>query len=270
MASAAQFIRATCAGLIKEKKQKLARKELADLDILSVALESGGFTDENLVDQLMTFLAAGHETTASSMIWAIYLLSKHPEVQSCLRSEIRECLPPITGSDTDSVVSSVDIDHMPYLNAVCNEVLRYFSPVPLTLRRAARDTEIQGQFVPKGTSIILVPWAINKSESMWGADAHVFNPDRWLPKHDGDKQAASGGATSNYAFLTFLHGPRSCIGQSFAKAEFACLLASWIGRFEFELENEEERDETKLKIRAGVTARPTNGLFVRARVVEGW
>ena len=270
MASAAQFIRATCASLIKEKKEKLARKELGDVDILSVALESGGFTDENLVDQLMTFLAAGHETTASSMTWAVYLLSKHPEVQSRLRAEIRERLPPITDNDADSAISSVDIDHMPYLTAVCNEVLRYFSPVPLTLRVAARDTEIQGQFVPKGTSIILTPWAINKSESMWGPDARVFNPERWLPKYDGDKRAASGGATSNYAFLSFLHGPRSCIGQSFAKAEFACLLASWIGRFEFELENKEEADEKNLKIRAGVTARPTHGLFVRARVVEGW
>jgi cytochrome P450 len=71
--AASRYIRSVCRGLIQEKKQKSAR---ADHDILSVALESGGFSDEDLVDQLMTFLAAGHETTASSMTWAIYLMSR--------------------------------------------------------------------------------------------------------------------------------------------------------------------------------------------------
>lgn len=218
--AAARLIRAMCADLIKEKKEKLARKELVDLDILSVALESGAFSDENLIDQLMTFLAAGHETTASAMTWATYLLAKHPEVQARLRAEVREHLPPISSPEDTTTVSSMDIDRMTYLNAVCNEVLRYFSPVPLTLRVAACDTSIQGQFVPKGTQIMLVPWAVNKSVSLWGDDALEFNPDRWIPKSSNDKQAASGGATSNFAFLSFLHGPRSCIGLSFAKAEF--------------------------------------------------
>jgi cytochrome P450 len=265
------MIRAECASLVQEKKQKLARKERADADILSVAIESGGFSDENLVDQLMTFLAAGHETTASAMTWALYLLAKHPEVQARLRAEIREHLPPLGDSSNDAIaVSSVDIDRMPYLNAVANEVLRYFSPVPMTLRSAACDTSIQGQFVPKGTQIMLVPWAINKSEALWGDDALSFNPDRWMPKSDADKRAASGGATSNYAFMTFLHGPRSCIGQSFAKAEFACLLAAWVGRFDMELHNEEEVDEKKIEIKGGVTARPLRGMHLKTTVVEGW
>ncbi|KAK3906848.1 cytochrome P450 [Staphylotrichum tortipilum] len=248
---AVHFIRAECSKLINEKKTKLANKELTDVDILS----------------LMTFLAAGHETTASGMTWAAYLLAKYPEIQTRLRAEVREHLPSISGSST---VSSVDIDRMPYLNAVCNEVLRYYGPVPLTLRKAACDTSIQGQFVPKGTQIMLVPWAVNKSEAMWGGDAQTFDPERWMPKGDGDKHAASGGATSNYAFMTFLHGPRSCIGQSFAKAEFACLLASWVGRFEMELHNKEEADESKIEIKSGVTARPGKGMHIRAKVLEGW
>jgi cytochrome P450 len=262
-----RMIRAECAELIKEKKQKLARKELNDVDILSVAMESGGFSDENLVDQLMTFLAAGHETTASAMTWAAYLLAKHPDVQT----RLREHLPPLSGgADDASTVSSVDIDRMPYLNAVCSEILRYFGPVPMTLRKAACDTSILGQFVPKGTQIMLVPWATNRSEAMWGDDALVFNPERWMQKSDTDKRAASGGATSNYAFMTFLHGPRSCIGMSFAKAEFACLLASWVGRFEMELHNKEEMDETKIIIKGGVTARPAKGMYIKATVLKGW
>lgn len=268
VAAAARTIRNTCHELIREKQEKLSRKELTDVDILSVALESGAFTEENLVDQLMTFLAAGHETTASSMTWAIYMLCRFPEVQSRLRQEVRAHLPSI--DDAGATISSLDIDHMPYLNAVCSEVLRYFSPVPMTIRDAGVDTTIQGQRVPKGTRIILGVSATNKDPALWGPDANKFNPDRWMPKHEGDKSAASGGASSNYALLTFLHGPRSCIGMSFARAEFACLLAAWIGKMEFELRDPEDADEDKIEIKSGVTARPAKGMHVRVKVLDGW
>lgn len=268
MTLASRTIRQTCMDLIQEKKSKLARKELHDVDILSVALESGSFSDENLVDQLMTFLAAGHETTASSMTWAIYMLCVHPEVQTRLRQEVRECLPSLDNSSAS--ISSLDIDRMPYLNAVCSEVLRYLSPVPMTFREAAVDTTILGQHVPKGTRIVLSPSGTNKDISLWGPDAIKFNPDRWLAKSEGDKSAGLGGATSNYALLTFLHGPRSCIGMGFAKAEFACLLAAWVGKMEFELEDPALMDESKMDIKSGVTTRPAKGLHVKARVLDGW
>ena len=265
---AAAKIRSVCRDLIQEKKAKLAETKQADVDILSVALESGGFSDENLVDQLMTFLAAGHETTATAMTWSIYMLSRYPEVQSRLRQEIRERLPSV---DSDVDITSIDIDRMPYLNAVCSEVLRYYSPVPLTVREAAQDTTILGYPVRRTTRIMLVPWATNFDHNLWGSDADRFNPDRWMPQNDGDKKAAaSGGATSNYAFLTFLHGPRSCIGSSFARAEYACLLASWIGRFEFSLKNPEEMDEKNVEVKGGVTARPAKGMHVKVRVVGGY
>lgn len=266
MTNAAKTIRGACHDLIREKKEKLARKELTDVDILSVALESGGFTDDNLVDQLMTFLAAGHETTASSMTWAAYLLARHPDMQRRLRDEVRANLPSV--DDPTATVTSVDIDNMPYLNAVCSEVLRYFSPVPMTLRSAAVNTTIQGVYVPKGTHIMLGLVANNKDPALWGPDAMEFNPERWLPKHEGDKADASGGASSNYAFMTFLHGPRSCIGQAFAKAEFACLLASWIGKLEFELANEEQVDQSKIEIRTQVTQRPARGMHLKVKVLD--
>jgi cytochrome P450 len=214
----------------------------------------------------MTFLAAGHETTASAMTWAIYMLCLNPDVQTRLRAEIREKLPSV---DEDTEITSQIIDHMPYLNAVCNEVLRYYPPVPLTLRDAGNDTSIAGHYVPKGTRVMLIPWAINKQESLWGPDARKFNPERWMPS-EKNLQSANGGAPSNFAMLTFLHGPRSCIGQAFAKAEFACLLASWVGRFEFKLRNERELDEKNILIKGGVTARPAKGLYVKTKVLEGW
>ncbi|KAG4029847.1 hypothetical protein MFRU_014g01420 [Monilinia fructicola] len=263
---AAETIRSVCRDLIREKKSKLEKKELTDVDILSVALESGGFPDENLIDQLMTFLAAGHETTASAMAWAIYLLCAYPEVQSRLREEVRAKLP---SPESGATITHQDIDYMPYLNAVCNEILRYFPPVPLTLREAAVDTVIVGHRIPKGTRVMMVPWAINKDEAMWGPSAREFNPDRWMPKN-GESHNTNGGSSSNYAYLTFLHGPRSCIGQAFAKAEFAILLATWIGRFEFDLKDKKMMDEKNLDIKGGVTAKPAKALDVRVKIIEGW
>lgn len=263
---ATAIIRDTCRHMIRDKKAKLEKKEQLDADILSVAIESGGFTEEQLIDQLMTFLAAGHETTATAMTWAIYMLARDPKVQSRLRAEIREKLPSASSNET---ASSTDIDSMPYLNAVCSEVLRYFPPVPLTLRDAVCDTVILGQKIPKGTRVMLIPWAIHKNTAMWGEDAAVFNPERWMPS-EKNPYSANGGASSNYAYMTFLHGPRSCIGQSFAKAEFACLLAAWAGRFEFELNDKAQLDEKNVKIKGGITAKPFGGMYVRTKIIEGW
>lgn len=258
---AANTIKRVCRQLVSKKKAKLEQKEKrVDVDILSVALESGGFTDENLVNQMMTFLAAGHETTATAMTWAAHLLCLHPDVQTRLRQEIRNYLPSI--DDTQNSMTSQTLDQLPFLHAVCNEVLRVHPPAPITLREAGKDTSILGTYIPKGTRIVLAPGAVNMSAALWGADSEKFNPDRWM----GRGKANTGGAESNYSFLTFLHGPRSCIGQSFAKAEFACLLAALVGRFEMELEDAQKEVETD----SGVTLKPKDGLRVRIRLIEGW
>ena len=255
---AASTIRRVCRDLIEQKQVKLDQKEQTGVDILSVALESGGFSHDNLVDQMMTFLAAGHETTSTATIWAIYALCQKPEIQKRLREEVRANLPSV--NDLSSRVTSEILDRMPYLHAVCSEVLRVYSPVAITLREAAKDTSILGQYVPKGTKIILAPRALNMSYELWGPDADKFNPERWL----GPGKTNSGGAQSNYAFLTFLHGPRSCIGQAFAKAEFACLLASIVNGFEMEMENK----DVVIDIAGGITARPKHGLKVRLTVLD--
>ncbi|KAI4194199.1 MAG: hypothetical protein LQ346_003737 [Caloplaca aetnensis] len=258
--AAAQTIRKICRQLIEDKKRKLNSKdEQVGVDIISVALSSGGFTDENLVDQMMTFLAAGHETTATAMVWAVYCLCTHPHYQTRLREEIRANLPSI---DTSTPITAETLDRLPFLHAVCNEVLRLHSPVTLTFRQPIKPTSICGQHVPAGTRVILCAGAVNQSRELWGPDAGAFNPERWL----GPGKANTGGAASNYAFLTFLHGPRSCIGQAFAKAEFAVLLAGLAGRFEMELEDAKR----EIKIQTGITARPRDGLRVRMRAVEGW
>lgn len=268
---AAGQIRKVCQDLIQEKKTRLANKEDIGFDILSVALAGGLFSDKVLVDQMLTFFTAGHETTAASLVWAIYLLTIHPHIQERLRAEIREHLPS-PDSETSSITSR-DIDSLPYLNAVCNEVLRTHSPVPATARVANCNTTVQGQYIPRGTLLLIPIWAINTDRLLWGPDADEFKPERWLSPEQGgtsSSNAASGGATSNYAFMTFIHGPHSCIGGSFSKAEMACLLATWIGRFSFELQDASLMDSRNMKIPPSPVAKPEGGLHMRVRAMEGW
>lgn len=266
---ASQHIRSVCRRVLREKRRKIkddgaGMQDKDDLttDTLTVALASG-MSDELLVDQMVTLISAGHDTTAASLTWAIYLLCCFPRVQTCLRDEIRTSLPPLGSSDAP--VTSQQIDRMPYLNAVCNEVLRLYSPISQTQRVATQDTTIQGQFIPRGTTIVVPLAATNVDTALWGPDAGEFKPERWMPP---SRHAASGGAESNYAFLTFIHGPRHCIGASFAKAELACLLAAWIGHFEFRLQDEALLQPKNMLVHVGVVMKPAGGLRVLVNVVD--
>ncbi|KAI0395553.1 cytochrome P450 [Xylariaceae sp. FL0594] len=282
LAKAAKTLRQTCRQILRKKKEDL-ENELADetdKDILTVALSYGGFTEDELIEQLVTFLAAGHETTATALTWAVYALSKHPDMQKRLREEIRAHLPSPSTSpsasspDTGELATVID-HHMPYLQAVCAEVLRFYAPVPVTYREGLVDTTIQGTRIPAGTPIVLCPRAINRNMALWGEDADVFKPERYLQSKNGTANSdksdnSNGGTRSNYATMTFLHGPRSCIGQSFAKAELAILIAVLFGRFEFSLANESQRDESRIPLRRGATNRPVGGMPVKMSLVEGW
>lgn len=268
---ATKHLRQVCGDLIHDKRRKMTNKEDIGVDILSVALSTGLFSDENLVDQMMTFLSAGHETTAASLVWALYLLAKYPQMQDRLRKEIREGLP--SPDSPNPSVQSTDVDGLPYLNAVCSEVLRTFSPVAATIRVANCNTTVQGQYIPKGTLLLFPIWATNTDPLLWGPDAADFKPERWLTPEQGgisENNAGSGGATSNYAFMTFVHGPHSCIGGNFSKSEMACLLAAWIGRFSFELKDKSLLDERNLVINPSVVAKPEGGLDMLVRTVDGW
>ncbi|KAJ5353955.1 hypothetical protein N7541_006519 [Penicillium brevicompactum] len=266
---AIQTIRRSCQTIIEEKRAISTGRSIQDTDFLSIAMGNGLFSDEGLIDQVMTFLAAGHETTASVLTWAIYVLALNPKIQQQLRDEIRNNLEPLhAGSD----YSSESISRLPFLYAVCNEVLRMFTPVRLTMREATRDTFLQDIAIPRGTKIMISSCATNMDKSLWGPDATEFNPHRWLNVDSEGKLKVNsgGGAGSNYAMLTFLQGHRICVGQGFARAEFACMLAGWVGRFEFVMKNEDMADMNKIKIASGITVKPANGMRVSVRPVSGY
>ncbi|KAK2616257.1 hypothetical protein QQS21_000892 [Conoideocrella luteorostrata] len=263
IAKSVKHLRNACGELLAARRQRGTGCE--NTDIVSVALSSGQFSDTQLVDQMMTFLSAGHDTSTAAFTWAVYALAAHPDIQERLRGELGAHLPAISGQGGS--VSSSEIDRLPYLHAVCSEVFRLYAPLPQNVRDALHDTTIEGIRVPRGTRIILAPWATNVDGELWGRDAKEFRPDRWLSTDHGGmydvKTASSGGATSNYAFLSFSHGPRSCIGQSFARGELACFLAAWVGRFRFELADKALVDWSKVRLEPAVAARPLGGLQLK-------
>lgn len=196
-----------------------------------------------------------HETTSSAITWACYLLTKHPEYQAKLREEVRNGLPEDLAANPTVDLAGI-LEQLPYLNGIMHETLRLYPTVPLTMRQAIRDTRIGDQFIPEGTDIMVSIWYINRSEAIWGPDATEFKPERWIT--DDGKPNQNGGASSNYNFLTFLHGPRSCIGQGFAKAELRCLLATMVRSFEWTL----AMDDKLVMPRGVITIKPENGMYL--------
>lgn len=248
-----EIIRHFCWQSIQRARKQLAIQNSSQSgNILSIALGSHAFDDEELIDQLMTFLAAGHETTAQTLSWAVYFLCKHPHTQDQLRSEVQAHLPALkTGHPIDSAC----FDDLPYLQAVCNETLRLMPVVPMLYRQAAEPTSILGCYIPSGTVVAMSPWIMNRSQHFWGPDADSFNPQRWI----GQEGPIRNGMNTKYGFMTFSHGPRACIGQAFARAELSALLAGIIGNFECELENPAYNAAPSFSI---VLLRPANGIKV--------
>ncbi|KAF2970987.1 hypothetical protein GQX73_g2546 [Xylaria multiplex] len=246
-----------CESMITDKREAIRQDADHHPDILSLLIKTDNFTDTELADQLLTFLAAGHETTSSSLSWASYLLAKHPHIQEAVRREVQQGSPDSLNEDLAST-----LERMPLLNGVINETLRLYPTVPLTIRQARCDTTLGNHRIPSGSSILVSPWMINRSPKFWGDDSTEFRPARWISE-DG-KPNQTGGASSNYHFITFLHGPRSCIGQGFARAELRCLLAALLLSFKWEL----AMPEADVVARGAVTIKPANGMHIQLELLE--
>ncbi|KAJ8096179.1 hypothetical protein PM082_000087 [Marasmius tenuissimus] len=217
-----------------------------DRDLFSLLIKSNmtpevpgsqRISEEEVLAQVPTFLSAGHETISTSTALAIYLLCTRPKAQSKLRAELAS-LP------TDS--PSIDkLSALPYLDAVIRETLRILAPVQTTIRKATKDDVIplskpfldrygrehDTLQVKKGQNILIPIIAINKDKSLWGQDAEEFKPERWenLP----EEVSSIPGVWGN--LMTFLGGPRACIGWRFAIFEIKVLLFTLLRAFEFDL-----------------------------------
>jgi len=238
-----QIIRDTCENLVQSKKVALKEGKGSGKDILGNMISQGIWSDSEMHEQIMTFLAAGHETTASATTWALYLLSQHVDVQTKLRKEVTETLSNLSGAATHE-----DFESMAYLSQVIQEVMRFIPPVPVTFRETRVDTELEGVMLPKGTHVVIAAAAIHRDHTLWGPTADQFDPDRWKSPPE-----------SNYAYEVFLNGPRGCIGRRFAESEFKTILALLVYNFEF---HEEYAGKT-YEIKNSITSRPKGGMQLR-------
>jgi len=216
---------------------------------------------EEVLAQMKVLLLAGYETTSISVTWAFIELSRNPDIQTKLRNELLE-------HDSDPTYDQL-ANGLPYLDAVVHEVLRIYAPVRETTRVAIEDDIIplsepvrtksgelvENLYVAKGT-IIGIPFAsVNRSEIMWGEDAKVFKPSRWLEDNNGQNgiPVKAREVQGHRHLLTFSDGPRICLGKNFAVAEFKAVLSVLVKNFVFELR---DGPETKLEMARGFLPRP--------------
>ena len=180
-----------------------------------------GLNEDMVVAQSIVFLAAGFETSASTMAMLIYILAKHPHVQEKCYEEILE-----VSSTDENKIDSDTIGKMKYLEACIQETLRLYPIVLRNQRYCSKDSNVNGMQIKKGTSIIVPTWAMHRNPVLFGKDAKEFVPERFL-------EGAGADYISNHTFHAFGGGPRTCIGMRFAMAEMKIAISKLLINFVF-------------------------------------
>jgi cytochrome P450 len=189
-------------------------------DVLSWLLaaredDGGGMTEQDIRDEVLTLLLAGHETSTNALSWAYHLLAEHTEVAAALHAELDDVLadgrPP----------TAEDLTKLHYTRAVVDESMRLYPPAWMMVRHTRDRARLAGHDIEAGTTILLSPFVVHRDPHWW-RDATTFDPTRWLTGPTGEYQAAP--QTRN-AYFPFGGGPRMCIGNTFALMEIALVLA---------------------------------------------
>jgi cytochrome P450 len=198
------------------KPQGAPARDLFDLMDAARDPETGeAFNDTQLGDQVATMILAGHETTATALFWALYLLSLDPATQAKVAAEVRQ----------SRATDGVDFDRLKFTRAVIDETLRLYPPAFLIARAALGADEIAGMPIKKRDVILIAPWLLHRHEKLW-RDPNTFIPERFMPGSP---------PPDRLAYLPFGAGPRICIGAHFALVEATLALARIIGAFEVTL-----------------------------------
>lgn len=169
------------------------------------------FSEAQMVDQVAIFFLAGHETSASALAWALWLLAAHPDWQEAVAHEAAALTPDMAG-----------VNALHTTRAVFREALRLYSPVPMMVREAARPTVMRGRPVPQGAQLVLSPWHLHRHQRLW-TDPDAFDPGRWSRPETR--------ASARDAFLPFSAGERACPGAGLAMIEGAVMLARLTAAF---------------------------------------
>lgn len=242
-----KIIRDSLADIIEPRYKAMMRKEEnRHQDILSFLLkvtdEDTGepFSFKEILDQIAMLFLAGHETSASSMTWTLYLLALYPEYQEEAYQEIVK----ICGNDA---FTATNTKALAFVTNVYKESLRLYPPVSFLARESAEDTTIRNVEVKKGSYIVVSPWLMQRNERFW-EDPHMFDPHRF----DDPKNIVKN------TYFPFGMGQRICIGAGFAMQEAVLLLASILRTYSLELEPGFVPD-----IVGRLTTRSANGMNVK-------
>ncbi|MEM9781547.1 MAG: cytochrome P450 [Pseudomonadota bacterium] len=249
---AAAEIRRTVGAMLDARRAAAARGQRGD-DIAGDVIaardpETGeGFSREEMLDQLGVFFLAGHETTASALTWALFILSQQPETVARIRAEIAATL----DGGGEAPLTAGGVKRLAFTRAVFREALRLYPPVTFLARVAAEDVTIGDLAMPRGAMVLISPWTIQRHEALWPA-ADRFDPDRFLGNREGEVPAG--------AYLPFGGGPRLCIGVAFAMLEATLILAAILRRYDIEVERPD-----RVRPVARLTTRPARDIMVRLR-----
>ncbi|EAI3890630.1 cytochrome P450 [Campylobacter jejuni] len=241
-AKAGDVIRQVLSDIIKPRYDMADNVEFEDIlgSLLLVvdADTNKRFSFEEILDQVAMLFLAGHETTASSLTWTLYLLSLYPKEQEKAYEEITQVLQG----------GAIEISHLrqfKYLTNIFKESLRLYPPVGFFAREAKKDAQVRDKLIKKGSGVVIAPWLIHRHEEFW-TNPHGFNPSRFEGEYKKD------------AYLPFGVGERICIGQGFAMQEAILILANILKTYKLELEEGFVPD-----VVGRLTVRSANGMRIK-------
>lgn len=249
MRAAGTKLRQAVAGILERRRREPGGAASAD-DLLARLMsasdpETGArMPDGSIVDNMTTFLEAGHETTARALAWTLYLLARTPALQDELRAEM-------LAAAGDATIGPEHMAQLPLTDRVFKEALRLYPSAPFVARVAVKETTLGEHKVPAGSLIIVPIYVIHRHKQLW-VDPDRFDPDRFLPEREAIQQRAQ--------YMPFGFGARTCIGNSFALIEATAILGTVLRRTRFEWDGKHMPEPI-----SRVTLRPDGGMPLRVQ-----
>ncbi len=174
-----------------------------------------GMNDKQIRDEIITLMLAGHETSATALVWTFYLLARHPDIEQRLLEELEQVL-------GGRAALSADLANLPYLKQVVQESMRIYPPVWGIARRSSEESEFGGFRIPADSYLAITMYVLHRHPDYW-PDPERFDPERFAPGRNKSRHS--------YAYLPFSAGPRACIGAGMAMLEIQLVLAQLLQRF---------------------------------------
>jgi cytochrome P450 len=200
-------------------------------------------TDDEVRNEIVTFMLAGHETTATALTWTLYLLAQNPPVAERMYQELDSVL----GNDSAKLE---DVARLPYTAAVFQEGMRLYPPALAFARRAIQPVPLAGYLVPKGASVFVSPYVTQRNPRYF-IDPDQFRPERWLQSESSEQPA-------KFAYFPFGGGAKMCIGESFARLEGVLALANLGRKWRISCSN---RDSVAIGV--GMLLRPDRAILLQ-------